>query len=118
MAYFKIGNTDYSMYVNKLNIDKQANYNAQVNASGNTVVDYINHKRTIEVGIIPLDSATMAALQTAIDAFSVSISFRDPQTGALEEGVGCIIPSSNVEYYTIQANKVMYNAFTLKFLEL
>lgn len=118
MAYFKIGDTDYSMYVNQLNINKEANYNAQTNAAGNTVVDYINHKRTIEVGIIPLDSAAMAALQTAIDAFSVSISFRNPQTGALEEGVSCIIPSNNVEYYTIQANKVMYNAFTLEFIEL
>lgn len=118
MAYFKIGDTDYSMYVNQLIVNKEANYNAQTNAAGNTVVDYINHKRTIEVGIIPLDSAAMAALQTAIDAFSVSISFRNPQTGALEEGVSCIIPSSNVEYYTIQANKVMYNAFTLEFIEL
>lgn len=118
MAYFKIGETDYSMYVNKLTVNKEANYNAQTNAAGNTVVDYINHKRTIEVGIIPLDSATMVALQTAIDAFNVSISFRNPQTGALEEGVNCIIPSSNVEYYTIQADKVMYNAFTLEFIEL
>lgn len=118
MAYFKIGNTDYSMYVNKLNISKEANYNAQTNAAGNTVVDYINHKRIIEVGIIPLDSAAMMALQSAIDAFNVSISFRNPKTGALETGVNCIIPSSNVEYYTIQADKVMYKAFTLEFIEL
>lgn len=118
MAYFKIGDTDYSMYVNQLNVNKEANYNAQTNAAGNTVVDYINHKRTIEVGIIPLDNAAMVALQAAIDAFNVSISFRNPMTGALEEGVNCIIPSSNVEYYTIQAGKVMYNAFMLEFIEL
>lgn len=118
MAYFKIGNTDYSMYVNELKVDKEANYNAQTNAAGNTVVDYINHKRTIEVGIIPLDDEIMAALQAAIDAFSVSISFMNPQTGALEEGVSCIIPSNGIEYYTIQANKVMFKAFSLKFIEL
>ena len=118
MAYFKIGETDYSMYVNELNIEKEANYHAQTNAAGNTVVDYINHKRTIEVGIIPLDSDAMKALQTAIDAFSVSISFRNPKTGELEEGVSCIIPGNNVEYYTIQANKVMFNAFKLEFIEL
>lgn len=118
MAYFKIGDTDYSMYVNQLNVNKEANYNAQTNAAGNTVVDYINHKRTIEVGIIPLDSEAMIALQTAIDAFNVSISFRNPQTGTLEEGVNCIIPSNNVEYYTIQVNKVMYKAFTIEFIEL
>lgn len=118
MAYFMIGDTDYSMYVNELKIDKAANYNSQTNAAGNTVVDFINHKRTIEVGIIPLDSAAMAQLQTAIDAFDVSISFRNPRTGVLEEGVNCIIPSNGIEYYTIQVNKVLFNAMTLTFIEL
>lgn len=118
MAYFKIGNIDFSQYVNELKVNKQANYNAQTNAAGNTVVDFINHKRTIQVGIIPLDSAAMESLQAAINAFNVSISFRNPQTGALEQNVNCIIPSSNVEYYTIQADKVLYKAFSLDFIEL
>lgn len=118
MSYFKIGDIDFSMYVNELNIDKEANYNAQTNAAGNTVVDYINSKRTIEVGIIPLDSAAMVALQAAIDAFNVSISFLNPVTGLLEENVNCIIPESGVEYYTIQADKVLFNAFSLEFIEL
>lgn len=118
MAYFKIGNTDYSMYVNELKVGKAANYNAQTNAAGDTVVDYINHKRTIEVGIIPLDDVIMAQLQEDIDAFNVLISFRNPHTNALEENVNCIIPESEVEYYTIQVGKVMFNAFTLTFTEL
>ena len=118
MAYFKIGNKDYSMYVNELKITKDTNYTAQTNAAGNTVVDYINHKRTIEVGIIPLNDVDMSNLQKDIDAFNVSISFREPNTNKLEENINCIIPSNNVEYYTIQANKVMYKAFTLKFIEL
>lgn len=118
MEYFKIGDIDFSAYVNKMKVTKSANYNAQTNASGNTVVDLINHKRTIEVGIIPLDSEAMVNLQNAFDAFNVSISFRNPQTGELERNVNCIIPSSNVEYYTIQAGKVMYKAFTVKFDEL
>jgi hypothetical protein len=118
MNYFKIGDTDYSMYVNKLKVNKESRYNSQTNAAGNTVVDYINAKRTIEVGIVPLDSAAMIALQKDIDAFNVSISFRNPITGALEENVNCIIPSNSVEYYTIQINKVMFNAFTLNIIEL
>lgn len=118
MSYLKINGVDYSMYVNALNIETDTIYNAQTNAAGNTVVDYINAKRTIEVGIIPLDDRVMRELQTAIAGFSVSLSFRNPQTNALEEDVSCIIPNSNVEYYSIQANKVMYNAFTLKFIEL
>lgn len=118
MAYFKIDGTDFSMNVNSLKIGNEANYHAQTNAAGNTVVDFINRKRTIEVGIIPLDSDAMASLLTALDSFDVYISFRNPETGVLEENVYCIAPSSNVEYYTIQVNKVMYKAFTIKFIEL
>lgn len=118
MAYFKIGSTDFSSIVNELNINKTSNYNFQTNAAGNTVVDYINDKRTIEVGIIPLDDTAMAKLQKAISNFNVQISFRNPKTNQLESNVNCIIPESQVEYYTIQVNKVMYKAFRLKFIEL
>lgn len=118
MSYFLIDGVDFSMYVNELIIEKDANYNAQTNAAGNTVVDLINYKRTIKVGIIPLDNAAMVALQKAIDKFNVSISFRNPLTGALEENVNCIIPSTGVEYYTIQANKVSFKAFSIEINEL
>lgn len=118
MAYFMIGNNDYSSYCNSLVVTKQANYNSQTNAAGDTVVDFINHKRTIEVGIIPMDSAAMVNLQNDIDSFNVSISFRNPKTGALETGVNCIIPQDNVEYYTIQADKVLFKTFKLEFIEL
>lgn len=118
MAYFKINDVDYSMYVKSLKINKTAHYNAQTNAAGDTVVDYINTKRTIEVGIIPLKNDVMINLQQAIDAFSVSISFLNPNTNLLEENVDCIIPANDVDYFTIQADKVMYNALTLKFTEL
>lgn len=117
MAYFKINDTDYSMYVNSLKVNKQANYNSQTNAAGNSVVDYINSKREIEVGIIPLDDAAMAKLQADIDAFNVSISFLNPKTKALET-INCIIPEDNVDYYTIRADKTSFKAFTLKFIEL
>ena len=117
MAYFKIGSTDFSNIVNELKVDSTSNYNSQTNAAGDTVVDYINTKRIIEVGIIPLDDTDMAKLQTAINDFKVMISFRNPRTNQLET-IFCIIPESGVEYYTIQANKVMYKAFRIKFIEL
>ena len=116
MAYFKIGKTDFSNIVNELKVDNTSNYNSQTNAAGDTVVDYINTKRIIEVGIIPLDDTDMANLQTAIKDFDVMISFRNPRTNQLET-IFCIVPESGVEYYTIQANKVMYKAFKLKFIE-
>lgn len=118
MSYFKISSVDYSMYVNELVINSEANYNAETNAAGDTVVDFINRKRSIEVGIIPLNSEAMANLLTAIDSFDMYISFRNPVTQELEENVYCMLPSSNVEYYTIQSNNVMYKAFKLKFIEL
>lgn len=118
MEYFKINNKDFSMYVNELKVGKSSNYNAQTNAAGNTVVDYINKKHIVEVGFIPLDGAEMLALQQAIDAFNVSLSFRNPLTNEIVENINCIIPESNVEYYTIQVDKVMYKAFTLTFTEL
>lgn len=118
MAYFKINNVDFSMCVNKLNINKTANYTAQTNAAGNMVVDYINSKRTIEVGIIPLNPTEMMALQEAIANVGVEISFLNPETNALEENIKCMIPENAVSYYTIQTGKILFNAFTLKFSEL
>lgn len=118
MAYFKINDVDYSMYVNALKVSTDTNYNAQTNAAGDTVVDYINQKREIEVGIIPLNDTVMAQLQAAIEAFNVNISFLNPKTKALEENVNVIIPSNEVEYYTIQVDKVSFDALTLTFTEL
>lgn len=118
MTYIKIGNTDFSMYCNSLKISQAANYNAQTNAAGNTVVDYINTKRKIEVGIISLDDTVAKNILQAVQPFSVLISFRNPNTNQLEEDVNCIIPTTDIEYYTIRADKVSYKAMTLKFTEL
>ena len=117
MAYFKIDGVDYSMYVNALKVTDTHNYNAQVNAAGDTVVDYLSHKRTIEVGIIPLNDTVRANLQSAIVNFNVSISFRNPRTNELET-INCIIPESEIDYYTIQVGKILYNGFNLTFIEL
>lgn len=108
---------EYSKYVNALKINKRRVYTSQTNAAGDTVVDYINSKREIEVGIIPLDTNYMIALQGALSNFNVTISFLNPESNMLEV-INCIIPEDNIEYYTIQDNKVMYKAFTLKFIEL
>lgn len=118
MAYFKIGNNDYSNCVNKLAITRTANYSAQTNASGNTVADYINEKRKIDVGIIPLDATTAKTLLEDIKQFNVKISFLNPYTNELEEQVNCIIPTNAIEYYTIQAGNIRLKEFSLSFTEL
>lgn len=118
MAYFKIGENDYSMYVSGLKIQSNTTYRAQTNAAGDTVVDNAKAKRTIEVSIIPLNNTAMKNLQADIASFKVLLSFRNPLTDNLEENILCIIPSNEVEYYTIQANNVSFKACTLKFTEL
>ena len=118
MTYFKIDGVDYSHYVNKLEVDNKVNYSAQTNAAGDSVVDYVNKKRVFKVGIIPLTSAQIMPLLQALDKFSVSISYREPRTGALINDVPCIVPSVNAEYYTIQDKKVMFKEFSLSFTEL
>jgi hypothetical protein len=119
MAYFKIGEHDYSAYTSALKVVKKTNYNAQTNAAGDTVVDYVNQKRTLEVEIISLaDGAVLKQLLADVDAFNVLLSFRDPRTGALAEGVNCVIPDTDVEYYTIQQKDVRFKKFKLKFTEL
>ena len=117
MAYFKIGDTDFSHLVRSMNIAKAHNYNAQTNAAGNTVVDYINTKRTIEVGFIYMNDSDMAALQAAVDSFAVTVTYRDPKTNALEVA-SCIAPEIEADYYTIQADRVLYNELTVEFTEL
>ena len=116
--FFKINDNDYSMYVNKLIVDKAHNYKALTTAAGNTLVKYINNKRTLNVGIIPLDDAAMVRLMADVKQFRVNISYREPETNTLIENMPCIIPAQSIEYYTIQAGNVMYKAFTLQIKEL
>ena len=118
MAYFKINDNDYSMYTNALKVETKTVYRSQTSAAGNTVVDKANSKRIIEVGIIPLDNYTMGNLLRDLEDFEVLLSFRDPKTNAFITDVRCIIPSHEVEYYTIQAGNVSFKAFNLKFTEL
>ena len=118
MSYFKINGVDFSAYVNKLLIGTEHSYKSMTTASGSTIVKYINSKRSIEVGIIPLTDAQMKPLLNEVDKFQVTISYRDPETNALVENLSCIIPNHLVEYHTIQSGKVMYKALSLQIKEL
>lgn len=118
MAYFKINGNDYSKLVSSLKIGTSTNFNAQTNAAGDTVVDYINRKKVIEVGIIPLqDGEKLRELLSLLEEFNVSVSFRSPLS-AEEEIINCIIPSNDIEYYYVRSGSAMYKAFNLKFTEL
>lgn len=116
--FFKINGVDFSMYVNKLMVGTEHFYKSMTAASGNTLVKYVSSKRTLEVGIIPLNDTAMKKLLAEVDKFTVSISYRDPETNAIAENVSCIIPNHLVEYYTIQADNVSYKALSLQIKEL
>lgn len=115
-TYFKINNNDLSQYVAQLKIKKSNNYTAQTNAAGDSVVDYINNKREIQVEIIPLEEKDFRIVLSAI-VFNPTIYYRDPMTGELDTA-NCIIDSNDIDYYTIQQKRVMYKKMTLKFREL
>lgn len=117
MAYLMINGNDYSNICSELRVNRTVNYNSQTNAAGNTVVEYINAKRVIEIGIIPLDDAAMLSLLADIEGFNISLSFRNPRTNQLET-INAIVPENNIEYYTIQANRVLYEAMTFEAVEL
>jgi hypothetical protein len=121
MAYFKINDNDYSLYVNKLLVDTKHKYTARENAAGTLMVKYITKKRNVQVGIIPLDADALknlvAELNTGGDQFAKSITFLNPETNTLET-INCIIPIHSIEYYTIQAGKVMTKAFSFTCEEL
>lgn len=116
--YFKINGNDYSKYVNKLQVGTEHFYKSMTTAAGNTLIKYVNTKRVLEVGIIPLDASAMAQLMSDINSFQVDISFRNPNTNSVEENVKCIIPTHLVEYYTIQADKAQFKAFSIQIKEL
>lgn len=118
MAYLKINDIDFSMYVKELKVTNSVNYNAQTNAHGDTVVDYINKKRVIDITIIPLTQDRAKTVLQEVDKFNVSISFLNPNTGLLESNVKCIVESVESSYYTIQKNNVRMNEFSISFIEL
>lgn len=116
MAYFKIGDTDFSNKIADLTVAKKHIYNAQTNAAGNTVVDTINAKRTITIKTIPMSQADLQALLTA-SSFNCTIYFLNPETGSLANA-NVIVPQSSISFYTIQNNKVIMKAVQLSYQEL
>jgi hypothetical protein len=117
MNYLKIDGVDYSHLVKTLTVSKAANYNSQVNAAGDTVIDYINSKKTVNVGFIPMSDSNMVSVLNALDRFNITLSYRDPRTNAIDS-LNTIAPNTEIDYYTINVNGVLYNEFSVEFIEL
>lgn len=117
MAYIKINGVDFSHICSGLKVAETYNYSAQTNAAGNTVVDVINKKRVLDVAIIPLDDTAMRQLLTTINSISAIVEYREPRTGELGSMIA-ICPTRDVEYYMINANRLLYKEIELTFTEL
>ena len=118
MAYFKINGNDYSMYVNKLSVARQHKATTRESATGLMLVKRKGTVRVLEVGIIPLDAATMKRFLADINKPNVKVTFLEPLTNTLVENMPCMILNNLVEYYTIQgANNTSFKAFSLTIQE-
>ena len=117
MEYFFINNVDLSSIVNSLVVSEQANYTSQTNANGDTIVDYINSKKVVKVGIIPTTIETTAYLKSLIGQFDTTIKFLNPDTNELQE-IECILPQREFTYYTINTHVSLLKQFELTFYEL
>lgn len=117
--HLKIGGVDFSAYVahRGLKVTRAHNYNAQTNAAGNTVIDYINAKRALEVEFVSMNGANMAALLTALESLAVTVQYRDPKSGVLET-MQAIAPKVEPKYNTLSNGRVLFEPLAVKFTEL
>lgn len=111
-------NTDLSRYVNELVVETNHNHVSQINASGDMVVDRLSTKHTVTVGFIPLapDQIVNSGLAYALSSFQNTVQFKNADGEMVT--MNCILPSSQIEFYTIRDDKVQLKAFTLTFTEL
>jgi hypothetical protein len=116
MAYLTINGTDFSNICGALKVTTRNIYNSQTNAAGNTVVDYINNKISLEVSIIPVDDSTMEDFLEAL-SFNSTIGFRNPATGFIQT-INCIYGKRAIEYYTIQVDNVSFKGCKITFEQL
>jgi hypothetical protein len=117
MEYFFINNIDLSSIVNSLVVSEQVNYTSQTNANGDTIADYINSKKVVKVGIIPITTETTTYLKSLVGQFDTTIKYLDPDTNELHE-IECILPQKEFTYYTIKNNVSLLKQFELTFYEL
>ena len=117
MAYFKINDIDFSQYVNALEVTTVHNYKSRTNAAGNLNVKYINEKKVVTVGIIPLNDTSTTSLLSELNKFKVTVSYLEPETNELKT-ITCIAPKNSLKYYKVIAGDTMLKAYSIQFTEL
>jgi hypothetical protein len=86
------------------------------NANGDTVIDIVNRKRKVYVGLRHTLDTEMQEFLGAIADYVVNVAFLDPETNQLSN-ITAYIGTPEPEYYTI-SGKTLYKPMTLNFIEL
>lgn len=117
--YFKINNKDFSYLVSgmKVGYETLVSDNSGRNAAGNTVIDVINRKVKVYLTLRHTTQTEMKEFLSAITDYVVNVSVLNPETGALTT-FQTYIGTPEPEYYTIQAQTVIFKPMTLNFIEL
>lgn len=116
--YFKINGQDFSPIVNSLKVGYETlvSSNSGRNAAGDTVIDVVNEKRKVYVGLRHTLVPEMQNFLAAIAGFVVTIEYLDPRTNALNSAT-TYIGTPEPEYYTI-SDRTIYKPMNLNFIEL
>lgn len=119
MQYFKINNQDFSSLVNSLKpgFETLVSENSGRNANGDTVIDVVNKKIKLYVGLCYTTEDEMQSFLNAIENYVVDVTFRNPKTKALTT-ITAYTGTPEPEYFTIQDGKVLCKPMTLNFIEL
>ena len=116
--YFKINNQDFSHLVNSLKVGYETlvSDNSGRNANGDTVIDVINKKIKVYVGLRHTTNIEMKSFLDAIANYVVEISFLDPVTQEFKT-ITTYTGTPEPEYYTI-SDKTIFKPLSLNFIEL
>lgn len=116
--YFKVNGTDFSHLVSGLKVGYETlvSDNSGRNAAGNTVIEIVNRKFKIYVTLRHTTEEEMRSFLQAIHGYVISVSFLNPETGAMSTRT-CYTGTPEPEYYSI-SNKTIYKPMSINFIEL
>lgn len=118
MSYLKINNQDFSHLVNSLKVGYETlvSENSGRNANGDTVIDVVNKKYKVYVGLRHTYHTEMKEFLDAIDEYVVEVTFLNPKTNSLKT-ITAYTGTPEPDYYTI-SDRTIYKPLSLNFIEL
>ena len=119
MAYLKVNGVDFSNMVAGLKVGHETLVSDKSgrNANGDSFIDVVNKKYKIYVTLRHTFDDEMKSFLDAIDSYVVSVEFRNPKTQTLTT-ITAYTGTPEPEYFTIQANRILYKPLSLNFIEL